>query len=174
MNIGSLPCLLLPCPVLSPCLGNGLSPSLCTNLHPPGSFVSPQVGTNLSPRIQATEPPRHFFNTLTVSPPLLASRAARVLAHLRIMQETHTWFDEATSLPMPAYAAARSQAAADHDLMNLWITDHLILSTAQGHLSRLCQRNIYSDDVPYAPNSCLPMLNQLARAELDLAMDEAS
>lgn len=90
------------------------------------------------------------------------------------MQETHAQFVKATALPTPAYAPAFSQAATDLDLMNLWITDHLVPSTAGSHLSHLQQRNIYSDDVPYDPNSRLPMLNQLACAELNLAMDVAS
>lgn len=168
MNFGSPPRLLLPHPVVSPCLGKGLSPSLCMKLYPPGTFVSRQLGSNCSLSIQATEPPCHLFDTLTGSPLLPASCTTEGLDNLRIIQETHACFVKATALPTPAYAAA------DLDLMNVWITNHLIPFTAQGHLSYLRQRNIYLEDVPYTPNSRLPMLNQIACAELDLAMDEAS
>lgn len=65
-----------------------------------------------------------------------------------------------TALRTPDYAVARSQAAADLDLMKLWITDHLVPTTAQGYLSHLWQRNICSANVPYAPNSRVPVLSR--------------
>lgn len=57
--------------------------------------------------------------------------------------------------------------------MSLWITNHLIPSSAQGNLSYIQQRNIYPKNVTYNPNSRLPILNVLACAELEIAMDEA-
>ena len=80
---------------------------------------------------------------------------------------------EATALPTPAYLAARSQAASDLDFMSLQITDNLIPATTRGPLPPLRQRNVYSDQVPFAPDSRLQHLNRLARAEIDLGLDEA-
>ena len=170
-DVGSPPRLDLPRPMMSPRITN-LSPSAQSSLSAPAHHASPRPRHEMSPDVRPSEGPLRSFDSATGSPLLSADRTARVLDDLRVMTETHNRFVEATALPTPAYAAARSQAAADLDFMRLRITDSLIPATTRGPLPPLRQRNIYPDDVPYAPHSRLPVLNRLARAELDLAMAE--
>ena len=112
----------------------------------------------MSPDVQPSEGPL-TPRPSTRLPALLFCQLIGLLVSwtdLRVMTETHNRFVEATALPTPAYAAARSQAAADLDFMRLRITDSLIPATTQGPLPPLRQRNIYPDDVPYAPHSRCP------------------
>ena len=152
---------------------NDLSPSVRSGLHAASAHGSPRSLTELSPGLVPSDSPLRSYDTATGSPLLSPARTARVLDDLRIMQETHNRFVEATALPTPAYLAARSQAASDLDFMSLRITDNLIPATTRGPLPPLRQRNVYSDQVPFAPDSRLPHLNRLARAEIDLGLDEA-
>lgn len=85
----------------------------------PGPAVSPCVPPEISPQVYTPDSCQLPFDTVTGPPLLLTGCTTRVPDNLRSVQENHAELVEATSLPMPAYASARSQAVSDIKLLSL-------------------------------------------------------